>query len=168
MCKRCINLFFALQNVIYRFHHQVFPQLLRRTIHFCRQNKIILVLQINKTIGKDDVKVPEIRSCISAKHLRPHPQCHTIGTLFKNSAHIFTGATGKVCPFGNLWPLKSGFLQIPPYDGHPCLCLSLPTAGRLRDFHPRERALTGRTNKMDASRKISGSIHDEKLIIQFR
>ena len=38
-----------------------------------------------------------------------------------------------------------GFLQIPPHDGHPCLWLNLPATGRLRDFHPRERALTGRT-----------------------
>lgn len=124
--------------------------MLRRMIHFCRQDKIILVLRINKTIGKDDVKVPEIRPCISAKHLRPHPQCHTIGTLFKNSAHIFTGATGKVCPFGNLWPLKPGFLQIPPYDGHPCLWLNLPATGRLWDLHPGERAPIGRT-KIEAA-----------------
>lgn len=78
-------------------------------IHFCRQNKIILVRQIYKIIEKDDIKAPEIRSCISAKHLCPHPQCHTIGTLFKNSAHIFTDATGRVCPFGNLWPLNPAF-----------------------------------------------------------
>ena len=42
-------------------------------------------------------------------------------------------------------PLKSGFLQILPHGRHPCLWLALPTAGRTRDFHPRERALTGRT-----------------------
>ena len=48
---------------------------------------------------------------------------------------------------GTFGPLKSGFLQIPPHNGHPCLWLSLPATGRLRDFHPRERALTGRTRK---------------------
>ena len=46
---------------------------------------------------------------------------------------------------GTFQPLKSGFLQIPLHNGHPCLWLSLPATGRLRDFHPRERALTGRT-----------------------
>lgn len=45
---------------------------------------------------------------------------------------------------------KSGFLQIPPYDGHPCLWLSLPTVGRLRDFHLGERASIGRT-KIEAA-----------------
>jgi hypothetical protein len=32
------------------------------------------------------------------------------------------------------------------HDGHPCLWLTLPTAGRIRDFHPIERALTVRTD----------------------
>ena len=41
----------------------------------------------------------------------------------------------------------SGFLQIPPHGGHPCLWLTLPAAGRARDFHPIERALAGRTKK---------------------
>ena len=38
-------------------------------------------------------------------------------------------------------------ISIPPHDGHPCLWLTLPATGRLRDFHPKERALTGRTAK---------------------
>ena len=54
----------------------------------------------------------------------------------------------RVLPIrGTFQPLKSGFLQIPPHDGHPCLWLNLPATGRLRDFHPTERALTGRTAK---------------------
>ena len=40
---------------------------------------------------------------------------------------------------------KSGFLQILPHGRHPCLRLTLPTAGRIRVFHPIERALTGHT-----------------------
>ena len=47
----------------------------------------------------------------------------------------------------------SGFLQIPPRDGHPCLWLSLPATGQLRDFHPIERALTGRTQYEKAARR---------------
>ena len=42
---------------------------------------------------------------------------------------------------------QGGFFQIPPFDGHACLWLTLPTAGWIRVFHPLERALTGRTNK---------------------
>ena len=45
-------------------------------------------------------------------------------------------------------PPQSGFLQIPPRDGRLCLWLTLPAAGRVRDFHPRERALAGRTNRV--------------------
>ena len=66
-----------------------------------------------------------------------------------------TPASGLICGFCSsgqsfaLWETfqlpKSGFLQIPPHDGHPCLWLYLPTAGWFRDFHPIERALTGRT-----------------------
>ena len=44
-------------------------------------------------------------------------------------------------------PPQSGFLRIPSRDGHPCLWLTLPAAGRARDFHPIERALAGRTTK---------------------
>ena len=40
-----------------------------------------------------------------------------------------------------------GFLQIPPHGEHPCIWLSLPATGRLRDFHPIERALTGHTTR---------------------
>ena len=53
----------------------------------------------------------------------------------------------EFCPLEDPLPPQSGFLQIPPHDGHPCLWLILPTTGRIRDFHPIERALTGRTSK---------------------
>ena len=51
----------------------------------------------------------------------------------------------EVCPLEAFPPLKSGFLQIPPRGGHPCLWLTLPAAGRIQVFHLIERALTGRT-----------------------
>ena len=57
---------------------------------------------------------------------------------------------------GTFQPLKSGFLQIPPHDGHPCLWLNLPATGRLRDFHPTERALTGRTASPAAEQFCGG------------
>ena len=49
----------------------------------------------------------------------------------------------RALPIRGTFSPYSGFLQIPPHSGHPCLWLTLPTTGRLRDFHPIERALTG-------------------------
>ena len=45
------------------------------------------------------------------------------------------------------FPLASGFLQIPPRDGHPCLRLTLPTTKRVVDFHHQAIAHGGRTRK---------------------
>src|SRR5690606_2743697 len=39
----------------------------------------------------------------------------------------------------------SGFLQIPPRDGHPCLWLTVPTAKPVADFHRLVIAHAGRT-----------------------
>ena len=44
------------------------------------------------------------------------------------------------------FPLASGFLQIPPRDGHPCLRLTLPTTKRVVDFHHQAIAHGGRTS----------------------
>ena len=41
----------------------------------------------------------------------------------------------------------SGFLQIPPRDGHPYLWLILPTAGRIEDLHLLVNTHVGRTKK---------------------
>jgi len=40
---------------------------------------------------------------------------------------------------------RFSFLQIPPYDGHPCSWLTLPTTKRVRDLHPIVIAHAGRT-----------------------
>ncbi|MBR5423434.1 MAG: hypothetical protein IK108_05415, partial [Clostridia bacterium] len=40
---------------------------------------------------------------------------------------------------------ESGFLQIPPHDGHPCLWLTVPTAESVADFHRQVVAHAGRT-----------------------
>ena len=42
----------------------------------------------------------------------------------------------------------SGFLQIPPHEGYPCLWLTLPTAKCVRVFHPIVIAHAGRTYKV--------------------
>ena len=43
----------------------------------------------------------------------------------------------------------SGFLQIPPHDGHPCLQLTVPTAKPVTDFHRLACAHVGRTKKRE-------------------
>ena len=52
-------------------------------------------------------------------------------------------------------PSAIGFLQIPPRGGHPCLWLTLPTVGRVRDFHPIERAPVGRTKKGATAKNLT-------------
>src|SRR5215469_10459798 len=41
----------------------------------------------------------------------------------------------------------SGFLQIPPRDGHPCLWLTLPAAIYVEDFHLQVIAHAGHTKR---------------------
>lgn len=41
----------------------------------------------------------------------------------------------------------SGFLQIPPRDGHPCPWLTVPTAKPVADFHRQVIAHAGRTSR---------------------
>jgi len=41
--------------------------------------------------------------------------------------------------------LPTGFLQIPPRDGHPCPWLMVPTAKPIADFHRQAIAHAGRT-----------------------
>ena len=55
--------------------------------------------------------------------------------------------------FGSLpasvFSLTSGFLQISPHDGHPCLRLTLPTAERVVVLHHPVVAHVGRTIQKD-------------------
>ena len=48
--------------------------------------------------------------------------------------------------FTGQW-FASGFLQTPPHDDALAISCTLPTAGRVRDFHPLERVPAGRTSK---------------------
>jgi hypothetical protein len=61
------------------------------------------------------------------------------GNLIHASHPIRTTFTGQ-------W-FASGFLQPPPHDDALAIGCTLPTAGRVRDFHPLERAPAGRTTK---------------------
>ena len=47
-------------------------------------------------------------------------------------------------------PPQSGFLQIPPRDGHPCLRLTVPATESVVDFHHQVVAHAGRTQKETA------------------
>lgn len=60
-----------------------------------------------------------------------------LGNLIHASQPIRTTFTGQ-------W-FASGFLQTPPHGDALAIGCTLPTAGRVRDFHPLERAPAGRT-----------------------
>lgn len=61
-----------------------------------------------------------------------------LGNLIHASQPIRTTFTGQ-------W-FASGFLQTPPHGDALAIGCTLPTAGRVRDFHPLERAPAGRTS----------------------
>ena len=53
----------------------------------------------------------------------------------------------RVCSCRYFLTFTSGFLQIPPHGGHPCLRLTVPTAKSVADFHRQVVAHAGRTQK---------------------
>lgn len=61
------------------------------------------------------------------------------GNLIHASQPIRTTFTGQCFAYG--------FLQTPPHGDALAFGCILPTAGRIRDFHPLERAPAGRTTK---------------------
>ena len=61
------------------------------------------------------------------------------GNLIHASQPIRSTFTGQ-------W-FASGFLQTPPHDDALAIGCTLPTAGRVRDFHPLERVPAGHTAK---------------------
>ncbi len=73
--------------------------------------------------------------------LHPMGQCWTSFCL-ANSSTPFSLICGS-CSSGR--DFASGFLQIPPRDGHPCLWLVVPTAKPTADFHRQAIAHAGRT-----------------------
>ena len=54
--------------------------------------------------------------------------------------------------FTGQW-FASGFLQTPPHGDALAIGCTLPTAGRVRDFHPLERAPAGHTRNKPAKRR---------------
>src|SRR5699024_6680414 len=65
-----------------------------------------------------------------------------LGNLIHASQPIQTTFTGQ-------W-FASGFLQTPPHGDALAIGCTLPTAGRVRDFHPLERVPAGHTIKRGA------------------
>ena len=74
---------------------------------------------------------------------QPRPLCPA---LYAISVRQLETLPGKV----NRFPLPSGFLQIPPRGGHPCLRLALPTTKCAVDFHHQAIAHGGRTTVKSA------------------
>src|SRR5690606_25859530 len=60
----------------------------------------------------------------------------------------------------------SGFLQIPPRDGHPCLWLTVPTAKPVADFHRLVIAHAGRTTSQEDAglRRPASSYRNKGLL----
>ena len=71
---------------------------------------------------------------------------------------LFVGP--KLCPCWHFSAFTSGFLQIPPRDGHPCLRLAVPATESAVDFHHLVIAHAGRTAKNSRNLTVSG-IHLE-------
>ena len=70
-------------------------------------------------------------------------------SLFGNLIHA-SQPIRVSCPVGTTFTgqcFASGFLQTPPRDDAFAIGCTLPTAGRVGDFHPLERAPAGRTHK---------------------
>ena len=66
-----------------------------------------------------------------------------LSNLIHASQPIRTTFTGQ-------W-FASGFLQTPPHDDALAIGCTLPTAGRVRDFHPLERVPAGHTKNPAAA-----------------
>src|SRR5699024_798427 len=73
-----------------------------------------------------------------------------LGNLIHASQPIRTTFTGQ-------W-FASGFLQTPPHGDALAIGCTLPTAGRVRDFHPLERAPAGHTGTLQTSLLVSSGI----------
>ena len=108
--------------------------------------------------------------------MRP-PQVRTI-TFLPCNRHIYCMDSGSIglrfvsqtrplhfsliCGFcSSVRDFASGFLQIPPHGGHPCLWLTVPTAKPVVDFHHQVIAHAGRTTIKEAQ------ISERFLVLSF-
>ena len=65
--------------------------------------------------------------------------------------------------FTGQW-FASGFLQTPPHDDALAIGCTLPTAGRVRDFHPLERVPAGHTGKSPENCMVPGFLSIFELV----
>ena len=79
------------------------------------------------------------------------PECgknfYGMQMMIQNVSVIF--AASLICDFcPSDQRFAYSFLQIPSHDGHPCCsAIHFPLSGRVRDFHPLERAHGAQTKK---------------------
>ena len=79
------------------------------------------------------------------------PECgknfYGMQMMIQNVSVIF--AASLICDFcPSDQSFAYSFLQIPSHDGHPyCSAIHFPLSGRVRDFHPLERAHGAQTKK---------------------
>jgi len=75
----------------------------------------------------------------------------------------------KLCP-PELFALTSGFLQIPPRGGHPCLGLTLPATECVVDFHHQVIAHAGRTaiNPLSKLKRLTGDFKNTRAKIDMQ
>ena len=79
------------------------------------------------------------------------PECgknfYGMQMMIQNVSVIF--AASLICDFcPSDRSFAYSFLQIPSHDGHPyCSAIHFPLSGRVRDFHPLERAHGAQTKK---------------------
>ncbi|SFG80044.1 hypothetical protein SAMN02982927_02826, partial [Sporolactobacillus nakayamae] len=66
-------------------------------------------------------------------------------TLLRRLIRLYSALVCSSC--SSAQKFASGFLQIPPHDGHPCLWLTVPTAKPVADFHRLAVVHAGRTQK---------------------
>src|SRR5699024_11111282 len=68
--------------------------------------------------------------------------------------------------FTGQW-FASSFLQTPPHDDALAFGCTLPTAGRVRDFHPLERVPAGHTAKAPVSHSRKLAQQKRSLLFRF-
>ena len=130
---------------LYRMSYTVF---IIRFFRDCSGVRSILAVRIKSSLSFNSIK-PSVRMMSKPRKFDSASLPNTSALTCSVTPLHLHRHHWKGLPIRESLAPESGFLQIPPYDGHPCLCLSLPTAGRLRDFHPRERA--PRRTKIEAA-----------------
>ena len=95
---------------------------------------------------RTSVRPPRVRAITF-----PSSVCHIYMLGFGQYGTLLCAASSSVLPClicdfcSSDRGFASGFLQIPPRDGHPCLWLTVPTAKPVADFHRRVITHAGRT-----------------------